>query len=363
LGAGFQVEMCEPESSLARIGWICSYTPEELILAAGFNPVRLSAEEKPGEGAEAYLPPNICPYVCSLLDAGRAGGFDNLHGVVFVLSCDAMRRLADIWSAYFKTPAVYRLDVPRRSDHLAEEFYIEQLQRLRVFLEERAGRKIADADVASAILTLNLTRKLIGKIAALRKKPRPPLSGAEFFALARAAMSSDKERFNAEAERFIRQIGTSDLKADGLPRLLLGGCIVDTGRLIGQVEESGAVVVAEETCTGLRHYDGLVDTALEPLRGLARRYLQRAPCPRMAGAADRVERLVGLAKEYQADGVVFHTLKFCDLGQSDLPRVRARLEKEGLPLLHIDRDYSQADGGQLRTRLEAFAELICRRKR
>jgi len=35
-----------------------------------------------------------------------------------------------------------------------------------------------------------------------------------------------------------------------------------------------------------------------------------------------------------------------------------RLEKEGIPLLRIETDYSDEDAGQLKTRIEAFLEMI-----
>lgn len=354
----FSFDACKPDDSTARVGWICSYTPEELIVAAGFVPVRLSADERPPEGAEAYLPANLCPYVRSLAGAARSGDFESLDGIVFALSCDAVRRLADVWSMYFSTGFLYRIDIPRRRDQLAEEFFVNQLESLWLALEKESGRKITDEDIRSSIKSLNKTRELLGRLTELRSRNPLSISGEEFFSVVRASMTCEKERFNVEAERYLSGIDIPDAATDGRPRLLLCGCIVDSKQLLSIIEGSGATVVTEDLCTSLRHYEGLVDSSLAPLRAIARRYLHRASCARMSGAAERSQRILELVRKYNADGVIYHTLKFCDLGQSDLPRVTRELEAAGIPLLNIDRDYAAAESGQLKTRLEAFAELI-----
>ena len=354
----FRFEACRPDPASRRIGWVCSYTPEELIMAAGFTPCRIESGDGREEGADAFLPANLCPYVRGLLDSALSGRCDGLHGVVLVASCDAMRRLADIWTLYVGGRFIHRLDVPRRSDCLAENFFVEQLRGLRSALEREAVRRIADDDIARAIETLNETRKLISRISLLRTDPFSPLTGSEFAAIARCAVESDKERFNTEARRFLSAFGGKVKDRTEWPRVLLCGSIVNGFALQELIEDAGGAVVTDDLCTGLRHYDGLVDASSDPLRGIARRYLRRAGCARMKGADARIRRLLGLAKEHGAAGVVYHTLKFCDLVQADLPRLREALRQEGIPLLHVDRDGASAAGGQLTTRVEAFIELL-----
>ena len=329
-------------------------------MAAGFVPVRLSSGERPPSGSEAYLPPNICPYVRSILDEAGAGRFAELSGVVFVLSCDAMRRFADIWDLYIGDRFVWRLDIPRRGGEAAVRFFREQLLGLLRALGTKAGRAISDDELEEAIEVVNETRRLVRRISAFRIEGDGLLSGTEFYRIAHAAMSADKVRFNEEARRYIAALEAAEGsgKSTGRPRVLLCGCVADGPALSGAIEDAGAVVVAEDLCTALRHYDGEVETGRDPLEALARRYLGRTACARMTGAESRTRRLLELIEQYQADGVVFHTLKFCDLVQSDLPLVRQVLEKESIPLLHIERDFSDASGGQLSTRFGAFVEVL-----
>lgn len=352
----FCFDSCRPESDSSLIGWICSYAPEELILAAGFVPYRLGPAGA-GTGSDAYLPANICPYVQSLLEVSRTP-MKNLRGVVFVDSCDAMRRLGDIWSGYSEIRVLYRLDCPRRRDEAAENYLIARYRELLAVLEREAGRTVRTDDIRNAAETLNETRRLVGRIAALRRTPVSALSGAGFSEIARCAMQSDKMRFNLEAARFLaaRDSRPRDLSSE--PRVLLCGCVVHGTELHSLMEDCGIRVAVDDLCTGERHFNGLVDASLEPLRGIARRYLQRSSCARMQGAAERVGRLVDLAGECRVDGIVFLTLKFCDLVQSDLPSLREAAQHRGIPFLHIERDSLNSAGGQLRTRIQAFAEIL-----
>ena len=73
---------------------------------------------------------------------------------------------------------------------------------------------------------------------------------------------------------------------------------------------------------------------------------------------ERLDDIVRLAKEYRADGVVHYNLQFCHTYATEAAQVEKRLEKEGIPLLRIETDYSDEDTGQLKNRIDAFLEMI-----
>lgn len=56
-----------------RIGWFCSYVPEELIMASGLEPVRLRGQVGELKEVDSYLFSNICPYLKNILDSGLRG--------------------------------------------------------------------------------------------------------------------------------------------------------------------------------------------------------------------------------------------------------------------------------------------------
>jgi benzoyl-CoA reductase subunit C len=177
-------------------------------------------------------------------------------------------------------------------------------------------------------------------------------------------VQSDRSRFNLEAARFLAAGNPPHAQhLPSMPKAFLCGCAVDGRETYDLIESCGIRVIADDLCTGLRHFNGLVDATLDPLRGIARRYLQRAACARMEGAAARAGRVMQLADDCGADGIIFLTLKFCDLVQSDLPRIRETAHGKGMPLLHLERESLNGHGGPLRTRIQAFAEMMTEKRR
>jgi len=126
------------ESEKNRIGWICTYTPEELIYAAGFTPVRLLAGTENNEKeAEDLLPANICPFVRQILGNIKSNSYSNLTGIVVVQSCNAMMHLYNALKESFDG-FVYLLDVPRKNDQEAISFFIEELDSFLTYLENKS---------------------------------------------------------------------------------------------------------------------------------------------------------------------------------------------------------------------------------
>ncbi|MCX6013031.1 MAG: 2-hydroxyacyl-CoA dehydratase family protein, partial [Chloroflexi bacterium] len=149
------------------------------------------------------------------------------------------------------------------------------------------------------------------------------------------------------------------------PRILISGSpmAIPNWKLHYILESLGAIVVCEESCTGTRMFSDLVDennsTIDSQLKALANRYMQ-IHCACFTPNTERLDDIVRLAKEYRADGVVHYNLQFCQTYSTEASNVQKRLEKEGIPLLRIETDYGTGDSGQLRTRLEAFLELLQR---
>lgn len=76
-----------------KIGWFCSYVPEEIIIAAGLEPVRLKGEVGKVKESDSYIFSNVCAYVKNILDSGLRNKLKNVEGIMFTNSCDRMRRL------------------------------------------------------------------------------------------------------------------------------------------------------------------------------------------------------------------------------------------------------------------------------
>jgi benzoyl-CoA reductase/2-hydroxyglutaryl-CoA dehydratase subunit BcrC/BadD/HgdB len=120
--------------------------------------------------------------------------------------------------------------------------------------------------------------------------------------------------------------------------------------------------VAEDHCTGLKTIYHTISEEGSPFKALAHAYLDQAPCARMKPLQDRVEFSKALADEYKVDGVIYAYLKFCPCYGQIKNEFFRLFQDKGLPLLEIPVDYSKSDIGQIKTRVEAFVEVLKERK-
>ena len=73
---------------------------------------------------------------------------------------------------------------------------------------------------------------------------------------------------------------------------------------------------------------------------------------------DRLTHVEEMVREYKADGVIHYGLQFCQPYITESMPVEKALEEKGIPTLRIETDYGMEDVGQLKTRVEAFIEVI-----
>ena len=112
------------------MGYACAYTPLALIDAAGYTPYRILPMSDCPDQAGQLLHDNLCPHVKRILDRAISKDLPDLHGVVLMNSCDAMRRLADAWKRVRPADNIILLDLPATADDSAVAYFAGELARL-----------------------------------------------------------------------------------------------------------------------------------------------------------------------------------------------------------------------------------------
>lgn len=344
-----------PPGASQELWYTCSYVPEEIILAAGFRPCRFLPESNQ---AEAWIHPNTCGYVKSILAAGLAAGEPRAAGIVIANSCDAMRRLHDLWTAYVPAVPAFFLDMPRKRDADSIAFFASELRRLGEWLHTTLPGSAPDKEkLRAAVQTCNQIRALMGKVFLGQRDVHADGFGTRVFDLCLAGTRQARSEFVAEIDGFLATVPPKTHDT-GKRRIVIAGGLVNQRHVVAEIENAGGHVVALDTCIGLRHYQAAVaEDAPDLILDLARRYLTKPSCARMEGLEERIGGIQSLAEDVQADGVVFCSLKFCDPCLYDVPLVRATLRESGIPFLWLEHDYAWSGLGQLRTRIAAFLEL------
>ncbi len=343
------------------LGSMCTYVPEELIMAAGAVPVRVSPPTGDTPRANAYLPANACPAMKACLEAALSNVYDYLDGVVFSNSCDNMGRVYDVWKLHGASPKIHFFNTPHSKRDTARRLFLHELSRLRGFLEALYSRAVGVEEVRSAVALMNGLRSALKGLEELRRQDPPLLTGVEGFYAVAASMALPKEEALEMVEALLKEPPAQRGELKGRPRVLVTGSYVDEGaELLKLIEDSGGVVVAEDTCTGSRYYDRLVEESEDVYDALARRYLEKIPCPFVDHYEDRLAAVKEAVKRFNVHGVVVWAVKFCDVHLFDAPMLAEELRDMGVPCIILEWSPTEAEWAPLKTRVEAFIETLRR---
>jgi len=342
------------------LGWLCSYTPLELIYAAGFLPYRIIGHSEPPQNADSYIHPNFCQFVKSTIDVAIDGGYDFLDGVVFVNSCDAMRRLHDVWKRYVPTKFIHILDIPMGTLSLGAEYLKEEFIKLNNALETHASITISDIDIKNAISIFSESRKLYNQLNSLRTENPPSITATNLMKITTDFFKSDPKIWNDKTKGILenKKMQTPNGAINNNPRILLSGSPLHEINFISFIEEIGLNIVYEDLCTGSKFFDLIINESHDLIASLSEAYLNRTPCARMMQIKERVDQIYNTAEKFEVDGVIYHSLKFCDTCLFDVPTLKTMLTEKGLNVLFIESDGGLGNSNQIRTRIEAFSEII-----
>ncbi|MDR1873024.1 MAG: acyl-CoA dehydratase activase [Deltaproteobacteria bacterium] len=352
------------------VGYICSYTPLEILSAAGVNHIRLF---KMGNtdivaSGEQITQSVFCDFTKSILGAFKEGVALNkaIEKTYTFYTCDCIKKVGEAIGDFFGPSEIYTL--PRlRNKTSSRDYYRKEIINFKTDLEELTGRKIAEEDIKDRIKLYNLVRKTLKRISDLRKRDYPPLKGRDFLDAVKAFFYLPPDRLLTLYEDLYHRLATVH-EFDQKPpiRLMMAGGIVADGdrRLLELVEDSlGARVVIEDHCTGARNVSFQLSETEDPYSSLAHGYLDQSPCTRMKPLEERIAISGQLAQEYRVDGILYVYLKFCPCYGQVKHEFFKHFQDLGIPVLEVALDYSASDQGQLKTRLEAFIEVLNERDR
>ena len=328
-------------------------------MAAGLRPMKLEGGERLPRAQDPRIYNLMCPYVRAVFNKAAADAFPPLEAVVFTNGCDALRRLLDLWRTYLPTRSVSTLHVPKIQTDEAVSYFAYELRRWARDLEAELSCEIKDEDLHGAIVLMNRLRKAFQEFTAVRKGRPESMSFEEVNRLTARVLGSEPNEGLAlleEGHKVLSQ-DLSHTKSDD-PRVFLMSTMLDQPRIIRMIEEAGLVIISEDSCTGARHFEGLVSESGDPYHALAKRYLRKWPCARMKGTAERLEWIEKEIEDHAPAGLIFLWLKYCDQSGFEIPLLKPFLENKGLPLLVLENDYTERGLGQIRVRIEAFAEML-----
>lgn len=350
-----------------QVGYLCAYTPQEILAAADVSPLRLfhAGGSKEVSAGELITQSVFCDFTKSTLGAFAEKNplYENLDKVYTFYTCDCIRSTTEAINDRFVPATIFNLPRVKNGAH-AREYYTQELGAFVKDLESLTGKKVEQNQIRINIAKYNEAKRLLRKISDYRKADHPLLGNTEYQKIANSYYYLPVDELTGQLRAVDRQLEEApDLQNGVRPvRLMIAGGMLAEGdtKVVRMIEEDlGAKIVVEDNCSGVSPFSKDIHERHEDVfADLAEGYLDKAPCARMRPLKDRLEHTMQLARDYRVDGVIYYYLKFCPCYGMTKNEFLKSYEEMGIPVLEMPVDYSVGDEGQIKTRLEAFIEVL-----
>ena len=358
------------------IGYSCIFAPIELILAADAIPVRVgSGWYDTAKLGDRIMPVEVCPVIRSTVGAKMVSLSPFLEfsdAIVMPLTCDGRTKLSEMLSDY---KPIWYMNPPRvKDDSHTLDMWKEEIMVIKEKIEKLTGNKINRQKLRKSIETMQQATKAFRRLQELRKG-NPVINGRDAMLVNQTSLWDDIKRWTQkvnelcdELEKRLEQKEYSTYP--DTPRVMITGTPMiwpDSWKVPNLIEESNpqGLVVVDEQCSGDRIlYDPVgVDewTMNDMLTAVGERYLMACTCPCFTsehGNEDRINWIIDRIKEYKVDGVIYYVVRGCILYAMEYARIKRVLDKMNIPVYYLDTEYTREDVGQMKTRVEAFLEML-----
>ncbi len=358
------------------IGYSCMFAPIELILAANAIPIRIgSGWYDAAKLGDRIMPVEICPIIRSTIGAKMVNLSPYLElsdAIINPLTCDGRTKLSEILSDY-KT--VWCMSPPRvKDDPQSLTLWKKEIQVIKEKIEKLTGNKITRKNLKASIELMQRATKAFRRLQDLRKGI-PVITGRDAMLVNQTSLWDNIKRWTQKTNELCDELEKSVEQKEwacypDTPRVMVTGTPMlwpDSWKVPNIIEESNpkGLLVVDEQCSGDRIlYDPVgVDewTMSDMLDAISERYLMASTCPCFTsehGNEDRVNWIIDRIKEYKVDGVIYYVVRGCILYAMEYARIKRILDRIGIPVYYLDTEYTREDVGQMKTRIEAFLEML-----
>jgi benzoyl-CoA reductase/2-hydroxyglutaryl-CoA dehydratase subunit BcrC/BadD/HgdB len=344
-----------------------NYVPEELIYASGAVPICLThgGSPEPADAALSVVPNIICPFARTQIGEKlikKNPYYGMIDMLVAPITCQHLKKVAEVWE-YYGDLEIFKLGVPHQYDGDSElEYYTDRLRALKDRLQVFTGNEITHKRIGSAIDLYNKMRGLLQKISLLRCDSHS-LNTLDFVKLNHASFYADPAFMVDVLDSIYNELkDKQQVTRSGVPRILLLGPNIGYGdyKVLELVRSAGGEIVIEDLCEGIRYYWQAIENKGDLFQSLARGYLaDRVPCAFMGHSArKRLDFVLKLIKDFNVSGVIWYELLCCETYDSESYFFTEKMGERNIPMLILESDYSTAATGQMKTRIEAFIEIV-----
>ena len=341
------------------VGCFPSYTPEELVYAAGMVPMGLWGGPVEPFLAKKYLPAFACPILQSTLEMGLNGTYNGLAAAIIPTLCDTFRCITQDWLAGVPDIPMIPVSYPQNRTEAGMRFLAHEYTVVREKLEAVCGHAITQADIDGAIKVYNTHAELMRQFVALANDHLDIITPTVRHAVMKSAWFTTKEEHSALMAELIEGLKALTPYHWTGKRVILTGIAAEPDGLLKVLEDNHLAVVGDDLAQESRQYRADIPASGDSAeRRLAGKWEKQLCSLAHDPSKHRVDMLVDLAKVTGADGAVACMMKFCDPEEYDFPLIAKALDAIGVPTLFLEVDQQPGSLEQVRTRLQTFAEML-----
>ncbi len=349
----------QAETGKPLVGVLPLYAPEEIIYAAGALPVGCWGKAtKSISKANTYLPAFACSIMQSVMEMELEGVYDILKAVVISSPCDTLKCIGQKWKG--TCPSIQFVHPQNRNIEAANGFLAEEYRIIRDKLENILNVKITDEAIDKAIEVYNENRATMREFVKVVAEYPHVICPVGRHTVLKARYFMDKAEHTKLVKELISEIKAMDKAPWSGKKVILTGITAEPDEFLQILKDFGIAVVADDLAQESRQFRVDVPTeGGEPLYRLAKQWQDMYGCSLATDRSKgRIQMLVDMAKETNADAVIYCQMKFCDPEEFDYPLIYNKLEEEGIRNLMVEIDQQASSFEQIRTRIQSFVEMF-----
>ena len=332
------------------VGYLPIYVPREIIHAANGLPIGImgAGDRKQIIKGDAYYQSYICHLPRGIIEMALDTNLNDFDGFLFPAICDCVRNLSGMFKLSKKGRFQRYFDYPQNFDAaIGGVFYVQEMEKIVEDMYNINKVKVTNENLNKAIHLYNINRRLIEAIYDIRQEYPWRLSAVETYQILRAGITIPVEEHNVILEQVLEHISVERGEPMDNIRVVVTGsfCEQPPIGLIKSIEMAGCYIIDDDFMLGSRLIQGdVLENSDSPLTALTDAYINHST---FSSAYYDVgnpkgKRLVKLARERKADGIIFSAASFCDPALLDRPEMQKECDLAGIP--HINFQFHENTG-------------------
>ncbi len=341
------------------IGCFPYYCPEELVHAAGMLPIGCWGGQTTLSKSGYYFPPFACSIMHASVEFAMNHVYEDLSGVIIPAPCDTLKQFGQDWiTAAPNIPAAYVV-YPLHKTPDGVKYLKGEFTRICEWLETLAGKRISDERIHHSIQIYNENKDAMREFIQATAEYPDIVTPHKRHIVFKSRFFMEKSQHTALVKKLVALLTSNPRKEWKGKKVILSGIMLEMESLLGIFNENNIAIVSDDLAQESRQIRAKASDGKDPMERLAAQWLEMSGCSLVFDTGNtRAELLIDMTNQYKADGVIFSMLKFCEPEEFDYPLIKRELEKAGVPVLSFEIEQQMQSIEQVRTRLQAFSEML-----